>query len=601
MNAKEANLAARTSDIYERLPGYESPPLAPFNIPTVEQLLILFGIRSTEGSRWFLDNAARLSGYSEFCRQLAGPGQEACLRTLFTRAQKSPQLTSATVVLEDDVRCAGAVSRSVTLLLAARELLYDLKKGNLAPNGAGAKPCEMGQLANGFATSLVRGSKKERIFKSACSSRIAVCAYRQIFLIEAAIETWSAAGLTLTLKNILKEALAHRTSHCGAGVITACEQEPKLFRRFIGDGTNAKSLELLKHSFITLCLDVDEQPLSAAEAGRLAHSANAGNRWFYSSLQLVVFGNGKACAICAFEAYLDGNTMGRISSELQQRGKLQPLCSEDLPGSSPGYMRLRWKISRPLLRSAGKNLRTALDSQESTFELPGLGTDHFRRSGLKPVPCFVVALQLTFRRVAGQMAAIRQFLDLSRYRCLGVAAPSVATEQVRQFVEELVVGNSGDERRRLLLNEAICSQVAVCHAARQSLPLEESIALFAQRHPHGFKFLCIVAKLLAWLSGRTGDGPWVYVSHPAIYPGVLLLGRPGIRLPNSGFLNLHYQMWKDKTVVTIMPSTNWHISAAEFSAALRHSLEEVSLYGAPPAGRPADNSIDNPTVVALTS
>ena len=55
----------------------------------------------------------------------------------------------------------------------------------------------------------------------------------------------------------------------------------------------------------------------------------------------------------------------------------------------------------------------------------------------------------------------------------------------------------------------------------------------------------------------------VLVSHPEIYPGVPIVGRPGIRLPYVNCFGLHYQMMADKTVITMMPGTRWSIPNEE--------------------------------------
>jgi hypothetical protein len=110
---------------------------------------------------------------------------------------------------------------------------------------------------------------------------------------------------------------------------------------------NRESLYALRHSFLTLCLDLDSYPLSDAEVAFEGHSGNSGNRWFHSSLQLVVFGNAKACAICNFSTYLDGNTMMRAASELQKRAAACPIgegAKSDFD-SLPAATELKWKFS----------------------------------------------------------------------------------------------------------------------------------------------------------------------------------------------------------------------------------------------------------------
>ena len=93
------------------------------------------------------------------------------------------------------------------------------------------------------------------------------------------------------------------------GVISGAKPgtQAELLTKLSKDPVAAQSLTTLRHSFVKLCLDLHLTPSSAAEAAAFAQSGNCANRWYNSALQIVVFGNSKACLVFNFNAYLDGS------------------------------------------------------------------------------------------------------------------------------------------------------------------------------------------------------------------------------------------------------------------------------------------------------
>jgi hypothetical protein len=67
----------------------------------------------------------------------------------------------------------------------------------------------------------------------------------------------------------------------------------------------------------------------------------------------------------------------------------------------------------------------------------------------------------------------------------------------------------------------------------------------------------------------------ILVSHPEIYPGVPVVGRPGVRLPYVTCFGLRYQIWEDKTVVTVMPGVRWKTPNADLAGLLKSNLEKT--------------------------
>jgi hypothetical protein len=48
-----------------------------------------------------------------------------------------------------------------------------------------------------------------------------------------------------------------------------------------------------------------------------------------------------------------------------------------------------------------------------------------------------------------------------------------------------------------------------------------------------------------------------------------------VRLPYVKYFGLHYQIWEDRTVVTMMPGVGWEKSNAEVKESLQDSLQRI--------------------------
>jgi hypothetical protein len=115
----------------------------------------------------------------------------------------------------------------------------------------------------------------------------------------------------------------------------------------------------------------------------------------------------------------------------------------------------------------------------------------------------------------------------------------------------------------------------------ECLPLDEVMSLFilSSSRPRRIfaTWVAGLAMLLLRLLGllEKPEQREAVVSHPEIYPEVPVVGRPGVRLPYVKHFALHYQMFRNNTVVTLMPSVAWTVPNAELMAELRASLERI--------------------------
>ena len=203
--------------------------------------------------------------------------------------------------------------------------------GTLPADTYRGEQLEMGQYPNFFATSQVVGQRGVSIYKSRIMSRVNVIAEGRFYILELGDrgDDLSVASLAAALSQIAQHArsAATQSAYLSPGVLTygAHITQYRAFRQMQRDAVNHQSLDELKHTLFTVSLDTREAPATLAEAAILAHSRHPENRWAHASLQLVIFGNAKAAAICNFTAYLDGNVMMRGASEIHRRAGLAAL------------------------------------------------------------------------------------------------------------------------------------------------------------------------------------------------------------------------------------------------------------------------------------
>jgi len=345
------------------------------------------------------------------------------------------------------------------------------------------------------------------------------------------------------------------------------------------DPVDQASLAALRRCFMVLCLDLDGTPPDVATAGIRVQIGNPANRWYIASAQLVVFGNAKAGILCSFPAYLDGNVMMRGATEIQQRALAVPVGDVGGPSELLEHRALPWRAatrSSRLARRAWKDVRRVEDHQQATFTLGGKGRAAFESRGLDPVNTFVIALAIATRRMLGKLPNILQLVTVSKYRCVPVGGAVVTTPELLRAVEYMVDG--GGPAALGLLRASLESQVREVRAERAGLSLRWPIEGYV-RSRRGLQRVLVsgvlASALAALAASRSLPGRPIVISHPEIVPGVPLVGRPGVRLPYVRHYGLHYQMFRDETVVTFMPGLRWRIGNARMAEALDRALADL--------------------------
>lgn len=579
----------RTRDMFEVIDGYLRPLPIPLPAPGDLESMERMGLIHSKASHFILKTFMALSGFNGFQKGLPEKVEGILKSTNSRGAFLFSPLISATLALEDAPGISSPVERAATLIWAVRNLYEDIMSARFEPDKYGSQMLEMGKYSNLFSTGLIVEGKISRVFKSADFSRITVIIARRFY----SVELWKPGTevtidqLKNSLKNLIHQAQSNRRTdeNPSPGILTFAKDRTqiKAFSQIQRNPDNRETLNMLRHSFFTVCLDVDTSPGSFEEAAFLAHRSNFGNRWNHASLQLVVFGNAKACVLCNFSAYLDGNNMMRAAAEIQKRAVQYSSPGKQDAGTTnglPHVKELKWRINKNMLRNARRDLLFVLDFQPATYTIENIGTDFFADHPIQLVQAFIIALQFTAKRLTGKMIKISQFLTMSKYRFVGLLTTVVTTPEVMQLVDSLEDRNMSVETRQKLLWSACKSQSNVCRKARRYLPLPKILNMFLRstksiRRFYVMSLYTITMILLKQFRMLRSVQREIIVSHPLIHPEVPLVGRPGVRLPYVKYFGLHYQIYKDKIVITFMPGVNWTIPNSELIADLRESLIRV--------------------------
>ncbi len=579
--------AERTQDIYETINAYPKPPLVP--LPDWSEMANLqeMGIKDSALSRFVVKSMMHLTGFKSFFKSLPD-NLEHLLRTTNMRgAGLFALINSATLALIDDPRNLTPVQRAATLIMAVYQFYDDLMNGKLEPDRFKDQILEMGQYPNFFGTSLIIENGSARLFKTRQTDQITVIYRGNYFLVNVGHpgNSTSLTELQATLEAIVEQVnrSGEQPNHNSPGLLSGIAHpvQLKVFNHLLKIPQNRLAFERIRHSFFTVCLDFDDYPKNYAQAARLTQSQNHFNRWYHSSLQIVVFGNSKATTFCSFNAYLDGNPMMRGSAEIQKRASKIPLPEfASQPAALLTFNQLNWQIPAQPLQKAAEIAKQVVDNQQATFEIEDTGKSYFEQAGLLPVPTFMVVLDMAHKQLFNKHLNILQYLSMSKYRCMNLTNANATTEAVKRFTD-YVLGDSFDaEQARTLLQEAIESQRQAYRAARKHFPPAKIISLFVTTRKGLAKMWVslllglsiLILKIFGKYQPESMDVP---ASHPDIFEEIPVVGRPGIRLPYARYYGLHYQLWKDKIVITFMPGTSLNYSNAELFKAIKENLERL--------------------------
>ena len=575
----------RTTDIYEQLPFYPKPPLIP--LPDWKTMASLkgMGIKQSPVSSLVIKTLMALTGFKKFYRNLPET-MENYLRTTNTRgAGLFALINSASLALRDDPRSLTPAQRAATLIFGAYGFYDDLMSGKLEPDKYKDQVLEMGQYPNLFSTCLTIEGKTAKLFKSKRTDQITVLINGRFFILNVGHpgKTTTLPQLANTLQKLVDRVQEETPdgNPNSPGIISGVAHpvQLRMFGRILKNPVNKATFEQLRHSFLTLCLDINDQPQDYAEAAKITQSKNFHNRWYHSALQIVVFGNGKASTMLNFNTYIDGNPMMRGSAEIERRAEQIPLETDDA-ATLDAPKELRWQLNPMFIERATEVARTVLDDQKATFVLDGFGKTFYQNKNLAPVPAFMVAVDMAAKTLIGQHVHIAQYLSVSKYRCMNLANADATTPEVQAFVDYVEQEDFDKAEARKLMEAAIESQRKAYSKARKNMPPSQVISIFVSSQK-GFKKLWITFMLatamifLRLLGLYKSEEMQAVASHPDIKSEIKVVGRPGIRLPYIKYLGFHYQIMDDKTVITFMPSTKWQISNQKLLETIQEKLKII--------------------------
>ncbi len=578
----------RTRDVYERLPGLPEPPPVP--IPPVGDLRSLEqkGLKITPTSQRIVMAAMKLSGLAGFQARLPQDVSQRLRRTNNRLPGLFAPPLSATAAFLDDPRGLSQLERAAALVMGAYDLYRALYSGHFEPDRYKGEPLEMGQMANLFGTTLVVDGRGARLFKTTNAAYFTVIAGGRYFILTIDPESGPdyasiLAGLQAIVETVRQTPPPE--DYLSPGPITAGTNrtQRRAFRALRKIPENVRSLDLLQHSLFTLALDLDAAPGSVEEAARMAHSQHYENRWFHSSLQLVVFEDARACAVFNFTAYLDGNAMMRGGVEIFERS-LQFEPAPDQEEATPDrdqVQALGWQVDPQFVEMARRDYQRLIYDDRATFTFPGVGRSAFQEHGMSAVPSFVLALLMASRRLTGETPNIIQFLTMNKFCCMDLETAWVTTPEVIKFVETMDDEGVDNETKIELMKQAIESQRQAMRRSRRGLSLMRIYDLYMRDSGFFRKvyvvFIALITILILRIMGfyQSPGGRDIVISHPSVHPAIPVFGRPGARLPYVRFFGLHYQMFDDKTVVTFMPGVKWTIPNEKLAQELASDLKRL--------------------------
>ncbi len=565
------NMEERTQDIYEQLPHYPKPPMVP--LPDWETMVSLQGLGVKPGafSRAMGKTLMALTGFKRFYNQLPEHLEDWLRKTNMRGAGLFALINSASMALTDDPRDLTPAQRAATLIYGTYRFYDDLMSGTLEADKYKDQVLEMGQYPNLFSTCLTIEGKKARLFKSKRTDQITVIIRGRYFLLNVGHpgKTTTVADLSNALQKLIDLVHSEQSSanELSPGLLTGIAHpvQLRMFGKLLQNPENRDSFYKIRHSFVTVCLDLDDAPQTYAEAAKTTQSKNFYNRWYHASLQIVVFGNARAATFLNFNTYIDGNPMMRGSAAIQRRAAAAPLEGEASKGEIGQAQELKWHVPPAMIERAKQVAKTVLDDQQATFELPGTGTSFYAAHQLSAVPAFMTVIDAAVKELIGRHANIAQYLSMSKYCCMNLANANATTPEVKKFVDYIAQKNFDRQTARELLQKAIASQAEAYRAARRYLPPSKIVSMFVSGRKGLAKVwvssvLALSMILLKLFGLYESEEMEVIASHPKIEPEIPVVGRPGIRLPYVRYFGFHYQIFDDKTVLTFMPSPKWQIS-----------------------------------------
>lgn len=574
---------SRTDDlIYERASAYTEPADPP-SVPSPEEcersLVEEYGVRP-----FLARSLAPLSGLNQTVQRFRENPKafEWALRTINTRKPvASFRSLSATSVLQDEARPSTALDRAARLVTAAYEFYQEIKNGTAQQDIYRDRPMEMGQYRNLFGTCIHPSGTTLDVYKTQQDNYIAVFYKGAAYRVDVADRSGpkSTEEILAALKGIVESRQSHEPYPIG--VFSGGKPLRRIRNMFAlrRHETNRESLSVLSDALFTLCLDLHLEPATYADTAFQTHSGNLGNRWFFSSVQLVVFGNSRASVLNSFSCTLDGNTMARFGSELYRRAQAIDIAPRGR-ATAPKATELQWRVPREAWRKTHAEDLREICHQPVYYEIPSMGDDFFRSQGFRPDGIFNLAVLLTAAEFMGYTPNILEHVSLAVYRNMGLNMSGIGTPEARRFVDAVISGSDDSKTRELLLAalNVHAAQIRKARNVTDTMPLMMLNASMTGMLHKPFAFALLQLAL---------DCD-IITSQPKLLEGVEFVSRAGACLSYLRVLGLHYHILPDRITTTIMPSVPQKFAAQAFGPRVEKNLKRIAnILGLENSIRPA--------------
>ena len=562
---------SRTTDmIYERAPAYTEPANPP-SVPSPEDcersLVEEYGVPP-----FLAGSLASLSGLNKTVERFRkNPDAfELALRTINTRKPfASFRSLSATSVLQDEDLQSDPLDRAARLVTAAYGFYREIKNGTATQDTFRGRPMEMGQYRNLFGTCIHPSGTTLDVYKTPRDNYIAVFYEGAAYRVDVADGSGpkSTEEILAALKGIVESRQSPEPYPVG---VFSGGKPLRRIRNMIAlrrHETNRDSLSALSDALFTLCLDLHLEPATYADTAFQAHSGNLGNRWFFSSVQLVVFGNSRASVLNSFSCTLDGNTMARFGSELYQRARAIYIAPRE-KATAPKVTKLQWWVPREAWRKTHAEDLREICHQPVYYEIKGMGDKFFRDRNFRPDGIFNLAVFLTAAEFMGYTPNILEHVSLAVHRNMGLNMSGIGTPEARRFVDAVISG-SNDSKTHELLSAALNVHAEQIRRARDVTDTMPLLMLNAS-------MTGILHKPFALALLQLALDLDIITSQPKRLDGVEFVSRTGACLSYLRVLGLHYHILKDRIVMAIMPSVPQKFAAQAFGPRVEENLKRMA-------------------------
>jgi carnitine O-acetyltransferase len=396
--------------------------------------------------------------YSETCNKVAefgateGVRLDALLHELSTQAptswlegfwdtmyleyrEPSPINVNPAFVWNDDPSISrnsnnAQLLRATKLIAATAVFVANLRAGRLAPDTLPGNPTPtslcMTQYSKLFGACRIPRPGRDEVVVKHDSRHVVVLARDNFYKMDVINEYNTILPIETIysqLASILEHARTRKTelSDAFVGILTSdhrdvwAEVYPSLH------SSNKVSMEAIETSIVALCLDPPSPSNDDIDGICLATLHNRGhNRYFDKSIQLIVFGDGRAAINMEHSAY-DGHTLIRFAGDVYTHSlTIDTPSAEKLRNVAGSFEALTWKLT-PAIRRAISLSQLKFDKFVATMDSKALLFDKFgadtisKKAKMSPDAFVQMAFQITYWSLTGALGNTYESVQTKRY------------------------------------------------------------------------------------------------------------------------------------------------------------------------------------------